>query len=257
MVANAPNVASSAAIPRVKQLLVDHPRLYRLAQNALWAWRSGYSRMRHGPYTRRAVRDYLARHPIARLQLGCGMEPLPGWLNTDVWVHCSGVFFLDATRRFPIDDGVFHYVYSEHMIEHITVSDAKQMLSECRRVMKIGGKIRIATPSLAKVFAMWRGDAALADEYVRLALDRIPKDVDASPAYAVDLVMRGYGHKFIYDERALGDLLRSVGFGGIKVCEPKQSDDPVLRNLEPHAHVYPRPELYNLETMIVEAIRSE
>ena len=69
---------------------------------------------------RRKIRSYLYNNnQLKKLQLGTSNSPIIGWLNTDVLPTNRRVAYLDATRRFPFNDDIFDYVYSEHMIEHI------------------------------------------------------------------------------------------------------------------------------------------
>ena len=73
-------------------------------------------------YARKQTVDaYLGSHSICSLQIGTGENPLPGWLNTDLEPTSSTVIFLDALAKFPFEDQVFDYIFSEHMIEHIIV----------------------------------------------------------------------------------------------------------------------------------------
>ena len=55
---------------------------------------------------------------------------------------------MDAGEPFPILDNTIDYVYSEHLFEHLTYKQAKNMLKESYRVLKENGVIRIATPNL-------------------------------------------------------------------------------------------------------------
>jgi predicted SAM-dependent methyltransferase len=51
---------------------------------------------------------------------------------------------------------VFDYVFSEHMIEHVSYAEGLLMLRECLRVLKPGGRIRIATPSLEVLLDLYK-----------------------------------------------------------------------------------------------------
>ena len=53
--------------------------------------------------------------------LGCGSSILKGWLNTDFEPVSDEVVYLNVTVRFPFPDGAFDCVFSEHMIEHVTL----------------------------------------------------------------------------------------------------------------------------------------
>ena len=58
---------------------------------------------------------------MIKLHLGCGRNLLDGWINTDFNIaKFRGSDFLDVTEKFPYDDNSVDYIFSEHMIEHIS-----------------------------------------------------------------------------------------------------------------------------------------
>lgn len=58
------------------------------------------------------------------------------------------ILFLDASEKFPFDNDVFQFVFSEHLIEHLHFEDVINLLKKSYRTLKIGGVLRIATPDL-------------------------------------------------------------------------------------------------------------
>lgn len=54
----------------------------------------------------------------------------------------------DVTQGLPFQNNEVDGVYSEHFIEHLSQTDGIGFLRECRRILKPGGTIRIATPDL-------------------------------------------------------------------------------------------------------------
>src|SRR5690348_4800131 len=121
-------------------------------------------RVRHAALGSPEADSYLGSARPAKLQVGAGDNVLAGWLNTDR-DPTPGSAYLDATRRFPLPDASFDYVMSEHTIEHLTLEQADSMLAECHRVLKPGGKVRIATPDLHWVTGLL--DAQDGDERTR------------------------------------------------------------------------------------------
>lgn len=83
----------------------------------------------------RAVRErYFTQSNVPKLHIGCGDHLLASWLNTDYEPVLPDVMRLDATQPFPFKDETFSYIYSEHVIEHISYWNGAKMLSECFRV---------------------------------------------------------------------------------------------------------------------------
>src|SRR5688572_20740420 len=88
-----------------------------------------------GAVDTRLARSYFASASVPKLHVGCGQRLLAGWLNSDYNPRTFASFRLNAARRFPFADASFDYVYSEHMIEHLTLKDGRTFLAECRRVL--------------------------------------------------------------------------------------------------------------------------
>ena len=107
-----------------------------------------------GLASRPIIDNYLSTHPEAKLQLGAGPNNMPGWLNTDI-EPAPGQAYLDATKPFPMPDRTFNYITSEHVFEHLSYENGRRMLQECYRILKPGGRLRIATPDLSKFVSLF------------------------------------------------------------------------------------------------------
>jgi SAM-dependent methyltransferase len=214
--------------------------------------RRGRAALARGP----AVRSYLESHEVRRLQVGTGHNLLPGWLNTDRAPVPGGVY-LDAAEPFPFEDGTFHYVFSEHLIEHLPYDRGLAMLRECRRVLNPGGRVRIATPDLDAIISLKGAPAGGVEErYVRWLTESYFPDADRpSPAYAINQVFRGWGHRFIYDQETLRAALERAGFTGVVRRAFGESDDENLSGIEGHGAEDGNREMSEFETMILEAVR--
>src|SRR5262249_30651163 len=140
-----------------------------------YALRTAARRSRRGSLIRR----YLAQNEQRKLQLGAAENVLPGWLNTDL--HGYGradVVYLDVRKTFPLPDASFDFVYSEHMIEHLTYAEGQHCLRESLRVLRPGGTLRIATPSLERLAALYDG-GDVARQYVQWAVDNLQPELAA------------------------------------------------------------------------------
>ena len=49
----------------------------------------------------------------------------------------------------------FAFVFSEHMIEHVSRPDGILMLEECFRILRPGGVVRIVTPNLETIMGIY------------------------------------------------------------------------------------------------------
>jgi predicted SAM-dependent methyltransferase len=188
---------------------------------------------------RAIVRRYLAESRIKKLHIGCGKNVLPGWLNMDALPLIPDVLYLDATRRFSFKDAAFDFIFSEHMIEHISYHHGLNMLAECQRVLKPSGKIRISTPDLNFLVNLYRDESELHQRYVKWSAQAfingtVPED---NAVLVINHFVRNWGHRFIYDEKTLREAMLNAGFTNLVKCDLQDSEDPVLCNLENEARL--------------------
>ena len=149
---------------------------------------------------RRLIDGYLREHGVRKLHLGAAENVQPGWLNTDLhgYGHGGELVYLDVRKPFPLPDASFDFVFSEHMLEHLTYADGQHCLRECRRILRPGGRIRIATPSLDRLIRLY--DAELTDlqrRYVEWSLRTFVPYADAQlPGFVLNNFLRDWGHEF-------------------------------------------------------------
>jgi glycosyltransferase involved in cell wall biosynthesis len=86
-----------------------------------------------------------------KLNLGCGNRWRTGWVNIDFTSNNEHVIPHNMLNGIPCDDAACAVVYHSHVIEHFTRKDAHAFLTECHRVLRPGGVLRIAFPDLEKI----------------------------------------------------------------------------------------------------------
>jgi predicted SAM-dependent methyltransferase len=231
----------------------------KTAESAFGYWR----RLAWKARRRSLIRAYLDAHRARKLQIGCGELPLVGWLNTDLdpgIARAAGaqgsVMYMDASARFPIPEGAFDYVYAEHVIEHVTFAEGRTMLSESYRVLRRGGRIRIATPDLRQLVQLYvdREEPSVdQSDYVRWVAETFfPDGTKGGATFVLNNAFRAWGHAFLYDEETLRSSLLDVGFVDIRRVPFGESDDPNLRGLERHGAVVGSRAMNEFETMVLE-----
>jgi predicted SAM-dependent methyltransferase len=244
--------------PPLKARLKETPALFHAAKTAQAvlnaAQRAGWRATRGF-----AIERYLRGPGPHGLALGSGHHPPAGWLATDLDpTVASGVVFLDVTEPFPFPDQAFDRIHSEHLVEHVSLAGGRAMLAECRRVLKRGGRLRIATPDLARLASLvtsLAGPSPEGADYVAW-IARTFRDERLEPR-AADVLnhgMRAWGHVFLYDEGTLRDELLRAGFAAVTRHAMNESVDPGMRGLKTHAETVGGEPHVAWETMVLEAM---
>ncbi len=183
------------------------------------------------------------------MHVGAGGKSLKGWLNTDFAPISLSVVPLDITKPFPFSAETFHYIYSEHMIEHLSYNNGIFMLRECFRVLRPAGRIRIATPDLRVIVGLFAAEKTSEQRrYIQSMLDNsLPKLGVRHECFVLNYMVHN-GHEFVYDAETLQSAIESCGFCNVRFCRTSESDEMHLRGLETRADQDNR-----FETMILEA----
>ncbi len=211
-------------------------------------------------HSKHLTNNYLTTNIPRKLHLGCGSVLLPGWLNTDIDT-IPGSAYLDVTQPFPFPDQTFDFIYSEHLLEHLTLEQQKGMLSECRRVLKKEGIFRLATPSMDFLFRIYADPALpLHREYVDWSVSQQGRlktvhkeltDQESRHVYVINNFFSDWGHQFLHTEHSLKDLVFMTGFSRMEPCRIGSSHFSELQGLEKHGSVIPAA-FNELETMVFE-----
>jgi predicted SAM-dependent methyltransferase len=197
---------------------------------------------------------------LAKVNLGCGLRVVSGWMNIDgslnamasnwpKWTHellyrLSGAkhyysldqyckilrdhhfFYHDLALSLPLRDNTIDYIYSSHFFEHLFKDDAVRLLKSCARALKPGGTIRISIPDLAYAVSLYGSGKKkeMLDDYFF---------VEGKGSYLAR-------HKYMYDFELIKELLEQAGFFNITRCEYQNGETPDIEFLD----VYPEVSLF-------------
>jgi predicted SAM-dependent methyltransferase len=174
------------------------------------------------------------------LQIGCGYRPFNDWINLDV-VHGYAEIVWDIRKSLPFKCNSVLAIYCEHVIEHLSQTEASYLLSECYRVLQPAGVARFSTPDAEKYFISYVNK----DEFLRMPC------FGASTTPRIDIInklMRENGeHKWIYDEESLTKAFIAAGFSNVVRSSFGQSLCTSMINLDAQERSF--------ESLYVEAVK--
>ena len=101
-----------------------------------------------------------------KINLGCGRNIKPGWINVDGWKRAEIDLVCDLSKNFPFKESSCAYIYSEHFIEHLDWLDGYELIENCYKSLAKGGIFRIVFPDFKKLFKAYiEGDDYFLEQY--------------------------------------------------------------------------------------------
>jgi SAM-dependent methyltransferase len=152
--------------------------------------------------------------------------------------------YWDARYPIPIADGAVSAIYSSHLLEHLDIDVAHKLLSDCHRVLKSGGVLRVVVPDMYLISKSYvsvvdrLADRQLAPtDRVDFLAARMPAS-DVSSAVAAEYYdpdprrQRSFGHRWMYDRWSIAVALERAGFQKVRVCTYREGATPDLDQLD-------------------------
>jgi predicted SAM-dependent methyltransferase len=199
-----------------------------------------------------------------RLHLGSYTNAVPGWVNIDrspgivlsrhrlaaralraaklisagqaVTRFPPSVVRRDVTKGLPYPDGSVSWIYSSHMIEHLSRPAAHELLHECARVLRPGGVLRLATPDLRQWIEEYlAGDHAHGETPADSLMAKLGTYCDPPGSRVHRLAFRiftGSVHQWLYDYESLAAALEAAGFDEVRPLGFREGACPDLERLE-------------------------
>lgn len=180
-------------------------------------------------------RCLLARRKLAslprplRLHIGCGTNHFPGWTHLGMNAALPHVDALwHSADGLPCEDATCQFIYSEHFLEHLNISEGRAFLRECHRALQPGGVVRIAMPDLRDCVSQYWNNNWCEQPWLKVH----GYEWIATGAEYLNIAMRDWGHQWLYDREELRRRLSEAGFAIVRDVAWGESDTPELRGLE-------------------------
>ena len=179
------------------------------------------------PGRRRRLRRIRAQRD-ARVNVACGPQVLPGFINLDLHAATREVMPWDSRRALPLADGSARGIRVEQFVEHLEPREETPVfLRDCYRVLRPGGVLRIIVPDAERYLqAYCRPDLS---GFRELAVpDPFPDDLPTRMDFINHVFHQWHEHRWAYDFETLADRLRHAGFAEIERSAYRRSRDPEL-----------------------------
>jgi predicted SAM-dependent methyltransferase len=159
------------------------------------------------------------------LNLGCGSHYSKEtvWTNLDFVSTGETVIAHNLLDGIPFVDESFDLVYHSHVLEHFSKEDGEKLISECFRVLKPGGVLRIVIPNLETIAKNYLyflnegmnhpGDETIKANYEWTLMEMYDQTVRNQ--------MGGNMIKYLQQEKILNEdfVLKRIGGEGIAIRE--------------------------------------
>jgi len=132
-----------------------------------------------------------------KLNLGCGYNYLPGWVNADSDPACLPDLVLEA-HDLPQPSGSAGEIKALQLVEHLGFFKTRYFLSECWRVLEPGGLLTLETPDIESTFGVF--------------LSGGPDVKEAALGWVYGSETPGMNHLYCFPKDLLSALLAEAGF---------------------------------------------
>jgi len=169
-----------------------------------------------------------------KVNLGCGHHTPEGWTHVDyaLGARLGRVPFFrflnrklhlfrmewdpeilvhDLRRRFPFADGSVDVVYTSHTLEHFLKEEGRGFLTECHRILRTSGILRVLVPDLRAFIAKYEEGRISADQFIE-KLGVLAHQPRRGWVGRMAGAFAGLPHRCMYDEATLLDRFRELGF---------------------------------------------
>lgn len=197
-----------------------------------------------------------------RLNLGCGLNAPPGWINID---YSFGQLFSEHPRLrhflrrigllttehmvswppnvvrhnlvkgLPFPERSATAIYSSHTLEHLYLDDAVRLLRECLRVLESGAYLRLALPDAeefaARLLSGEGGEAKNPGLAFNESLNAHPL-VSPSWQQRIRSLVGAPPHRWQPTRDLLSELLADVGFCDVTFPPFREGEFPDLERIE-------------------------
>ena len=159
-----------------------------------------------------------------KVHLGCGNCHIPSFIHVDIAKE-EHVDYAHDVRTLPMfEDGEVGLIYASHVLEYFDWIEVMDVLHEWRRVLKIGGTLRLAVPNFEALVKLYNQHG------LAFVLGPLYGRTDTGDGMIY--------HRMAYDYPSLALTLRLAGFNSIRPWDWRNTEhadvDDCSQSYYPH-----------------------
>lgn len=160
---------------------------------------------------------------MIKINMGCGWRNFgPDWVHIDSgdYEHLDHKSVTDLSQ---FKDSTVDLIYASHVIEYFDKIQVVPLLMEWHRILKPGGKLRLAVPNFAVIAKLYSSNAFSIDDFI-------------GPLYGrMQMGPQWIYHKCTYDFRSLEQLLISCQFEDCELYNWRETEHSMF---DDHSQAY-------------------
>jgi Uncharacterized protein conserved in bacteria len=151
------------------------------------------------------------------------MHYLQDFVNIDANFQRRIDCLLDVRAGLPFPDNSIEFIYSCHMMEHIHIDEAINLLRECKRVLTATGYMRLTLPDFE--YALRIADGQVASDF--------PRRFNSRHGQAINFLFCDGQHKFAFSQEVIQELAAELGFSEVVGAGNEDVNIANLQDIEP------------------------
>ena len=147
-----------------------------------------------------------------KLNVGCGQQILPNYVNADIR-KLEGVDVIGDVKCLPFKDSAFEKLWASDILEHNPHLEIEKILKEWHRILKKDGVLALKVPNMRTIASNYIHNLIDCSEFSRLVYGNQEDNNIAN------------FHKSGFDSTYLNGLLKRADFKIVKLIEKPSYPD--------------------------------